>query len=67
MIDADQIAYACAASAENETADVAIERANLMIDGILLDAKADEYELWLSGGVNFRYAVVPATHTHNGY
>ena len=53
LVDADNIAFACAASAENDSSDIAIARANDMVEGILHDASADEYELWLSGPNNF--------------
>lgn len=59
LVDADNIAFACAASAENDSSDIAIARANDMVEGILHDASADEYELWLSGPNNFRYKVYP--------
>lgn len=59
LIDADNVAVACAFSAENEEVEVAIARTNTMVENILADAKATEYELWLSGPKNFRYNVYP--------
>lgn len=59
LIDADNIAFACAASAEEAPVEAAISRTADMLDGILQDTQADEYELWLSGPSNFRKAVYP--------
>jgi DNA polymerase-1 len=59
LIDADQLAFACAASAEDETVEVGCQRADTMLHKILHDMQADTYECWLSGGNNFRYAVFP--------
>jgi 5'-3' exonuclease len=38
---------------------VAIERADSFILNLLENSKAEEYELWLSGGENFRYQIYP--------
>lgn len=64
LIDADQIAFACAATAEEEDVSVACERANTFLETLLVDSGADEYELWLSGPTNFRYAVYPEYKGH---
>lgn len=59
IIDADQIAFACAASAAKESAEVAISRADTMVNNILSDVEANSYELWLTGKNNFRYKIYP--------
>lgn len=59
VIDADNVAFACAASAEEEELWVATSRADKMLDTILRQSESDEYELWLTGGKNFRYSVYP--------
>lgn len=59
LIDADNVAIASAWSAENEDVGIAMARAGQMVERILYDSGATEYELWLSGGHNFRYSVYP--------
>lgn len=60
LIDADNVAFACAASAEDfDNPGIACSRASEMLDRILQDTGADSYELWLSGPRNFRYKVYP--------
>lgn len=59
LIDADTIAFACAASAEGQHLFVAESRASEMVENILGAVGADEYELWLTGKGNFRYSVYP--------
>ena len=60
LIDADNIAFACAASGEDfDNPGIACSRADEMLEGIIRDCGADSYELWLSGGTNFRYKVYP--------
>ena len=59
LIDADNLAFACAASAEDSDVGIAYARANDMVENILHHSGASSYELWLSGGKNFRYEVYP--------
>lgn len=59
LIDADNLAFACAASAEEEDVEVACTRADSFIENILAETGATEYELWFSGDNNFRYNVYP--------
>lgn len=59
LIDADHLGFAVAASAENEESSVAWQRVQIALEGICEKTQADEYELWLSGGENFRYSVYP--------
>lgn len=57
LIDSDTIAFASAASAENEEFWVAQARCDEMVNTILQGGGATEYELWLTGANNFRYQV----------
>lgn len=59
LIDGDNLAFACAASAEDADESIAIARTNTMVEGILQDTQATAYEVWLSGPNNFRYKVYP--------
>lgn len=59
LIDGDNLAFACAASAEEEDEAIAVSRTATMVEGILHDTSATGYELWLSGPNNFRYQVYP--------
>jgi DNA polymerase-1 len=59
LIDADNLAFACAASAEEDPEHIAIARARDMVERILHETSATEYELWLSGPHNFRLDVYP--------
>lgn len=59
LIDADNLSFACAASAEEEDVEVACTRADSFIENILAETGATEYELWFSGDNNFRYNVYP--------
>lgn len=59
LIDADTIAFASAATAENDDLWKATSRANEWVEKILAACNASEYELWLSGPNNFRYQVYP--------
>lgn len=59
LIDADTIAFACAASAEDSELWVACARADEMVQNILQTVEATSYELWLSGPKNFRYSIYP--------
>jgi 5'-3' exonuclease len=57
LIDADIIAYRCAASAENENLDVAISRTDSMMMELL--SFDDKYLSFLSGENNFRKIINP--------
>lgn len=57
LIDADIVAYRCAASAENEPVDVAIMRVDSMMMDIL--NKESSYLAFLSGDNNFRKEINP--------
>lgn len=59
-IDADIVAFRCAAASENDTEEVAILRcSNLMYD-ILQATDAQTYTAWLSGGSNERKRIDPS-------
>lgn len=60
IVDADNVAFASAASAEDEAAAwVACSRADFMIESIIMDSGATEYELWFTGENNFRHKIYP--------
>ena len=60
LIDGDNLAVACAATAEDAPeAWVACSRAKTFLETILELSGASEYEVWLSGSNNFRYSVYP--------
>jgi 5'-3' exonuclease len=59
LIDGDLIAYRCAASAENEDLEIAIHRANELLDKILLDTEVSEFRVFLTGKDNFRKSIYP--------
>jgi 5'-3' exonuclease len=60
LIDADIVTFRAAASSENEgEAWIPCSRANTIIETIMEQTGADEYEVWLSGKNNFRYSAYP--------
>ncbi len=61
LIDGDLIIYKVGFTTEQEEEWIAKARCDEMIDGILLDTKADEYEFWLSDRTenNFRTKFYP--------
>jgi len=59
LIDADLVAYRCAASCENETADIAAVRINDLVQRIIEETGADSYLCYLTGRDNFRYKFNP--------
>lgn len=59
LIDGDNVAIACAWSTEADDVGICYARIDTMLDGILADTKATEYEVWLSGSSNFRYNIYP--------
>jgi 5'-3' exonuclease len=69
LIDADTVAFACAASAEDVECSFGIARAYTLVESILAATKATSFELWLSGPTNFRYSVYPEYKANrlNGY
>lgn len=61
LLDGDIFAYRAAASAEKETAEVAVWRAQDSIDRCLNDVGATTFVIWLSDKAenNFRYSIYP--------
>src|SRR3990167_2117781 len=59
LIDADLVAYRCAASAEKNDADIAMIRASRLLTDIISTTDASEVKLYLSGSTNFRKDVYP--------
>ena len=59
LIDADLIAYRCAASAETDPFEVVLSRVDSLIDTIMRETKATEHKLALSGNNNFRKTIYP--------
>lgn len=57
IIDADLIAYRCAAANDKEDLGINIWQADQMVIRILSEVQADEYKLYLSGENNFRYII----------
>ena len=59
LIDGDLVAYRAAASAEQETNEIAYSRMEQLLDTLLEETKAAEFQFFLSGPTNFRYTVYP--------
>jgi 5'-3' exonuclease len=59
LIDGDLVCYRNAASAENETVDVALWRCDDLIHNIMRRTGATEHKIYLSGGDNFRKQIDP--------
>ncbi len=59
LIDADIVAYRCAASAENDPLEIAISRAHDLMTRILHNVGAHTYKAFLTGDNNFRYTIYP--------
>jgi DNA polymerase-1 len=59
LIDLDLVCFRCAASAENETLDIAIHRMQELLDQLLEKTQATEYKAFLSGKGNFRKTIYP--------
>lgn len=70
LIDADLVAYRCAAACENESLQTAIARSNSMIEDIIIgvdhdDRYYDSWKLFLTGSNNYRHSVA-TTATYKG-
>lgn len=59
LIDGDLICYRCAASAEHEEVDTAESRAQVLLERLLHEVNASDYELYIGGGNNYRYKLYP--------
>lgn len=59
IIDGDMVAYRCAASCEEEPLDIALERADSLVERIMYETGASVQEMYLTGSNNFRYDINP--------
>lgn len=59
LIDSDTLAYASAVMAEGQGEQIAIWNVNTAIEGLLKDLNTSEFQLYLTGDSNFRYAIYP--------
>lgn len=59
LVDGDLCAYRVAASCENETLEVAMQRVDSLIDSFILDLQATDFVVYLTGPTNFRYEIYP--------
>lgn len=59
LIDGDLVLYRCAASAENDSLDIAKHRVNELLDLLLVKTEATSYKFIISGEGNFRKAIYP--------
>lgn len=59
MVDADIVAFRCAASAEHDPENIAILRADLLMQDLLNTFKTDHLKSWLTGTDNYRYEIYP--------
>lgn len=59
IIDGDHIVFRCAVSAENDPAEIACVRADLLMHRILYALNDPEYEFYIGGEDNFRYKIYP--------
>lgn len=59
LIDGDLVAYRCAASAENESLDIAISRADKLMRDLIEQTNAEKYRCFLTGLTNFRKQIDP--------
>jgi 5'-3' exonuclease len=60
LIDADIVAYRCAATVENDGPHIGCLRADALMREILDANKADKYKAYMTGDSNFRYQLYPA-------
>lgn len=59
LIDADIVAYRCAAASEKEPQDVALLRADELMRRIIHETQSDTYKTFLTGSDNYRYKYNP--------
>lgn len=59
LIDADIVAFRCAAATEHEPEDIACWQVSEMMNRILHETNAQSYKCFLTGSGNFRYDVYP--------
>ena len=59
LVDGDLFCYRCAASAENDDAEVAFEYMNKLLDQCITRLNGTSYQMFLTGQNNFRFNVYP--------
>lgn len=59
IVDGDIVAYRCAASAERDGLEIALVRAEQMMNDMLRATKSKTYHVFLTGKGNFRYDLYP--------
>jgi DNA polymerase-1 len=59
LIDMDLVVYRCAASAEQDDFNIAVYRAEDLLDNILNSVGASEYRAFISSDTNFRKTIYP--------
>ena len=59
LIDHDLVVFRCAASAENDSLNIAIHRVEALLDELLTKTGADSYRAFLSSKSNFRKTIYP--------
>ena len=59
LVDADIVAYRCAAASANDTEAIACWQVSEMMNRILHETNALSYKSFLSGSGNFRYGIYP--------
>ena len=64
LIDSDLVCYSCAASAEQEPLEIALERADSLVERILYETKANAWKAFLTGSTNFRNDINPQYHAN---
>lgn len=65
LIDADIVAYRVACTLQDDDAqDFAYARTEDLVDQILVNTEASEYNLYLTGKDNFRYSIYPEYKAH---
>lgn len=64
LLDGDILCYRCAASAENDPQEVALERLDDLINRITHETNSIEYRVFLTGEDNFRYKIYPEYKAH---
>ena len=64
LIDADIVAFRCAASAENENKDIAVWRVGDLMQRIMHETESSAFQGFLTGSNNFRYDIYPEYKAH---
>lgn len=64
LIDADIVAYRCAAASENDGLEIALVRTDELMRRILFETNSDSYRAFLTGDFNFRREINPDYKAH---